>query len=321
MEYCRLGSTGLKVSRLCLGTMNFGWPTDEATSHRIMDTAVANGITFFDTADMYSNWVDGFSGGESETIIGTWLRSRGRRELVIATKVRDRLWNGPNGEGLSRSHVLQAVEDSLRRLQTDYLDLYQLHWPDEETPLDETLEALDQLVRDGKVRYIGVSNFPAWLLMKTLWVSDIRRLACVVSVQPRYNLVARAAFERELEPVCLDQRLAVLPYSPLAEGFLSGSYRRDQPSPASSRADSGQIRRLLATPAAFVVLDEVERIAQEHQASIAAVSLSWLLARRSVTAPIIGPRTVEQCLDALGTLAVRLSEEQIRSLDTLSAML
>jgi aryl-alcohol dehydrogenase-like predicted oxidoreductase len=173
MHYTTLGRTGLKVSRLCLGTMTFGWTTDETTACAIMDSAFAKGINFFDTANIYSSWGEGNSGGESETIVGQWLKTQSRRDVVIATKVRGKLWDGPNGEGLSRAHILQAVEDSLHRLQTDYIDLYQVHWPDDETPLEETLSALDSLVQSGKVRYIGASNFPAWLLTKSLWVSDV----------------------------------------------------------------------------------------------------------------------------------------------------
>jgi aryl-alcohol dehydrogenase-like predicted oxidoreductase len=318
MEYQKLGRTGLKVSRLCLGTMNFGWPTDEPAAFAIMDAAVEAGINFFDTADMYSNWVAGFQGGESETIIGKWLRTRARRDLVIATKVRDRLWDGPNGEGLSRAHILQAVEDSLRRLQTDYIDLYQVHWPDDETPLDETLAALDQLIRDGKVRYVGASNYPAWLLVKALWISDLKGLARFDCLQPRYNLLYRSSFESELEPACLDQNVGVIPFSPLAEGFLSGKYTREQPYADTSRADSGLVKRLAADPDAFAVLDEARRIASAQQISIAQVALAWLLARPSITAPIVGPRTVEQLREVVSAATVILLAEDVEALNTAS---
>ena len=230
MHYTTLGRTGLKVSRLCLGAMTFGWSADEPTSHRILDAALDTGINFVDTADIYSSWVEGNRGGESETIIGSWLKGRARRSVIIATKARGRMWDGPNGEGLSRVHLLQAVEDSLRRLQTDYIDLYQVHWPDDQTPLEETLSALDSLVRAGKVRYIGASNYPAWLLCKTLWVSDVHHLARFDCLQPHYSLFNRAEFERELQPLCLDQGIGVIPYSPLAAGFLTGKYRRDRDS-------------------------------------------------------------------------------------------
>lgn len=191
MEFRRLGRTGLKVSTICLGTMQFGWSADAATSQAIMSRAVELGCNFFDTADVYSRWVEGNEGGDSERIIGDWLAAGSvrREELILATKVRGQLGDGPNDQGLSRVHILTAVEDSLRRLQTEYIDLYQVHWPDEETPLDETLSALTDLVRTGKVRYIGCSNYPAWLLTKSLWVSDVHKLVRFDSLQPHYSLM------------------------------------------------------------------------------------------------------------------------------------
>jgi aryl-alcohol dehydrogenase-like predicted oxidoreductase len=241
MEYRRLGRTGLKVSTICLGTMQFGWSADEATSHDILNRAVELGCNFIDTADIYSRWAEGNAGGVSEQIIGRWLASGSvrRERIVLATKVRGEMGSGPNDQGLSRGHMMTAVENSLRRLQTDYLDLYQVHWPDEETPLEETLATLTDLVRAGKVRYIGCSNFPAWLLAKSLWVSDVRQLARFDSLQPHYSLVHRAEFERELQPLCLDQGIGVIPYSPLAAGFLTGKYRRDTPAARVSAGRGG----------------------------------------------------------------------------------
>ena len=191
MEFRKLGRTGLKVSTICLGTMQFGWSADEATSHRIMSHAIELGCNFFDTADVYSRWAEGNDGGVSEQIIGNWLAQSGTRRdsIVLATKVRGQMGDGPNDQGLSRVHIMTAVEDSLRRLQTDHIDLYQVHWPDEETPLDETLSALTDLVRAGKVRYIGCSNYPAWLLTKALWVSDVKNLVRFDSLQPHYSLM------------------------------------------------------------------------------------------------------------------------------------
>jgi aryl-alcohol dehydrogenase-like predicted oxidoreductase len=241
MQYTKLGRTGLSVSRLCLGTMTFGWSADEATSFNILDQALDGGIHFIDTADIYSNWHRGNQGGESESIIGKWLRGKSRRDVVIATKARGRMWPGANGEGLSRAHLLQAVEDSLRRLQTDYIDLYQVHWPDEETPLDETLSALDSLVQSGKVRYLGASNYPAWLLTKALWRSDVNHWARFDCLQPHYSLLHRDEFERELMALCRDQQVAVIPYSPLAAGFLTGKYSRDHQQVDTTRGGSGLI--------------------------------------------------------------------------------
>ena len=203
MEYKRLGRTGLKVSTICLGTMQFGWSADEQTAHAIMNEAVELGCNFFDTADIYSTWAEGNPGGVSEQIIGNWLATGNvpRDKIVIATKVRGAMGEGPNDQGLSRVHIMNGVEASLHRLQTDYIDLYQVHWPDEETPLEETLAVLSDLVRSGKVRYIGCSNYPAWLLAKSLWVSDVKGLARFDSLQPHYSLVHRAEFERELQPL------------------------------------------------------------------------------------------------------------------------
>ena len=220
MNYRNLGRTGLKVSELCLGTMQWGWTADARTSGEVMDAFVEAGGNFIDTADVYSFWADDNPGGVSEQIIGRWLKARNnRRDIVLATKVRGRMWDGPNGEGLSRSHIIQAAEDSLRRLDTDYIDLYQIHWDDLETPMDETLRALDDLVSQGKVRYLGCSNISAWRLMKSLCISDKLGLARYDSLQPHYNLVHREEFEAELKPLCESEQIGVIPYSPLAGGF------------------------------------------------------------------------------------------------------
>ena len=237
MEFRRMGRTGLKVSTICMGTMQFGWSTDEPSAHAIMSRAVDLGINFFDTADVYSRWVEGNPGGVAETHIGNWLAGGAvrRDQVIIATKVKGEMGPGPNDRGLSRAHIMNAVEASLRRLQTDYIDLYQTHSPDPETPLDETLRAMDDLVRDGKVRYVGCSNYAAWLLAKSLWISDVQRLVRFDCLQPRYSHVHRAEFERELQPLCLDQGIGVIPYSPLAAGFLTDKYRRDAPLPDSKR--------------------------------------------------------------------------------------
>ncbi len=317
MIYRNLGRTGLKVSALCLGTMTFGWSADEATAFAIMDAAADHGINFFDTADYYTRWIPGNAGGESETIIGKWLRQRSRRAFVIATKVAGRMWDGPSGEGLSRAHISQAVEDSLRRLQTDVIDLLQLHWPDDDTPLDETLSALDRLVRAGKVRYLGVSNYPAWLLMKGLWISDVQKLARFDCLQPHYSLLHRAEYEHELRAACRDQRLGVLPYSPLAGGFLTGKYSRSQ-RPAESERNSKIVRRLLTDADAFTALDAVERIAAIHGVPVAQIALAWLLADETISAPILGPRTVEQLTEVIGAVHVKLTRDEVETLNRAS---
>ncbi|MCU0511040.1 MAG: aldo/keto reductase [Anaerolineae bacterium] len=315
MEYTRLGRTGLKVSRLCLGGMTFGWSCDEATSFRILDRAFDSGINFIDTADIYSFWIQGNRGGESESIIGRWLATKPRREVVIATKVRGRMWPGPNGEGLSRAHILQAVDDSLRRLQTDYIDLYQTHYPDDDTPLEETLAALDTLVRAGKVRYIGCSNYPAWLLLKTLWLSDKHHLARFDCLQPHYSLFNRDEFERELAAACDDQGIGVIPYSPLAAGFATGKYTRSNRQPDSTRTGSGLIQKLLNNDQAYVALDVLHDLAQAHSVPVAHIALAWQLAQPVITAPIIGARTLEQLEEVLGATRLHLTAAELSRID------
>jgi aryl-alcohol dehydrogenase-like predicted oxidoreductase len=315
MQYARMGRTGLKVSRLCLGTMTFGWSADEATSFRIMDQAFEGGINFFDTADVYSGWIEGNKGGESEAIIGKWLKNKPRHEVIIATKVRARMWPGTTGEGLSRAHVIKAVEDSLRRLQTDYIDLYQTHAPDTETPLDETLRAMDDLVKAGKVRYIGCSNYRAWELMKALWTSDKFNLARYDCLQPHYSLFNRAEYERELQAVCLDQSVGVIPYSPLAAGFATGKYTRENRTPDSTRNSSSLIKRLVDDEHAYSVLDVLQDQAETHHVPMSQIALAWQLANPSVTSPIVGARTVEQLEEVLGTTEVTLSAEEVATID------
>ncbi|WP_420645123.1 aldo/keto reductase [Candidatus Leptofilum sp.] len=319
MEFRRLGRTGLKVSTICLGTMQFGWSADEATSHTIMSRAIELGCNFFDTADIYSRWVDGNEGGVSEQIIGNWLTASGvhRDSLVLATKVRGQMGDGPNDQGLSRLHIMQSVENSLRRLQTDYIDLYQVHWPDEETPLDETLSALTNLVQAGKIRYIGCSNYPAWLLAKSLWVSDVKNLARFDSLQPHYSLVHRAEFERELQPLCLDQGIGVIPYSPLAGGFLTGKYRRDTPLPTSARAEG--VRNRYMNEQGFTAVDKLEEIGQAHNATIAQTAIGWVLANPAVSSAIIGANSIAQLEDTMQGDSIVLTPEEKAVLDETTA--
>jgi aryl-alcohol dehydrogenase-like predicted oxidoreductase len=317
MEYRKLGRTGLKVSELCLGAMQFGWTADEATSFAVMDAFVAAGGNFIDTADIYSRWAEGNPGGVSEHIIGRWLKARGNRgAIVLATKARGRMWDGPNGEGLSRGHLIRACEDSLRRLDTDYVDLYQTHFFDADTPIDETLRALDDLVRTGKVRYVGCSNYPAWRLAKALWVSDRLGLARYDTLQPHYNLAHRAEFERELKPLCKEESVGVIPYSPLAGGFLTGKYRRDS-LPPSARADG--IQKRYFNDRGFAIVDALEAIGKARNLTVAQTALAWLLTQPVITAPIIGANSVEQLGESLGTAGVRLSADEMDALDAVSA--
>lgn len=317
MNYRNLGRTGLKVSELCLGTMQWGWTADEETSWQVMDAFVEAGGNFIDTADIYSNWAPNNPGGVSEEIIGRWMRARqNRHQMVVATKVRGRMWEGPNGEGLSRVHILKACEDSLRRLQTDYIDLYQAHWYDPETPIEETMDAFDTLVRQGKVRYVGCSNYPAWRLMEALWASDKHSLVRYDSLQPHYNLAYRSEYERELKEVCLRFGLGVIPYSPLAGGFLTGKYTKEGAAD-SARAES--IKRRYFNEAGWRVLDAVKAVAAEIGSTPTAVSLAWLLAQPEMTAPIIGANSVEQLRASLAACTVNLTGDQMAMLTQASA--
>lgn len=318
MDHRRLGRSDLNVSELCLGTMQFGWTTDEENSVDVMDAFVAAGGNFIDTADIYTTWGSkGLSGaGQSETIIGRWFKTRGNRDrIVLATKVRGRMWAGPDGEGLSRARVIRCCEDSLRRLQTDRIDLYQCHWADLSTPIVETLSALDELVRSGKVRYIGASNYPAWRLMEAQWQADKNGFPRFVSYQPQYSLMERAGFEIEAMPYCKHHGLGVMPYSPLACGFLTGKYRRGV-DVQSIRAD--EVRRLYANDRGFAIVDELERIAATHGKTISQTAFAWILSNPIVTAPIVGANTPAQLQESLGAAGYRLSADEKSRLDELS---
>lgn len=317
MNYRRLGRTGLKVSELCLGTMQWGWTTDEVTGHAVMDAFMEAGGNFIDTADVYSRWAPNNPGGVSEEVIGRWMKARGNRhDVVLATKVRGRMWDGPNGEGLSRGHILRAVDDSLRRLQTDYIDLYQTHSDDRDTPLEETLSALDDVVRAGKVRYIGASNYHAWRLMSGLWISDRDRLARFDSVQPHYNLAHRDEFERELKPLCETYGLGVTPYSPLAGGFLTGKYRPDKP---AEGARSENIQKRYFNERGWKVLERLGDVAQDRGLTKSQVALAWQLSQPVITSPIIGANSVEQLRESLGATGQTLTPEEIDALNQVSA--
>ena len=317
MNYRYLGATGLKVSELCLGTMTFGRETSEADSHAMLDRFVDAGGNFIDTADVYTR-------GASETIIGHWLRTARRDDLVIATKVRFPMGDGPNEVGLSRKHILAGVDASLKRLQTDYIDLYQVHCWDPATPLWETLTTLDGLVRSGKVRYIGVSNFSGWQLQKALDMSHQLGLEPFVCLQPLYNLLDRSA-EWELIPVCRNEGLGVIPWSPLRGGWLTGKYRRGmaQP-PAGTRIERAakegwsEAWEVYNNEHTWNVIDELLAVAEECGKAPAQVALNWLLQRPGVTAPIIGARTLEQLESNLGAVGWALSDEQMARLTQVS---
>ena len=318
MEYRNLGRTGLKVSELCMGSMQFGWTTDEEHAHQVLDAYVASGGTFLDTADVYSTWAEGNPGGVAEQIIGRWMKDRGNRhQLVVATKVRGRMGPGPNDVGLSRKHILDAVEESLRRLQIDYIDLYQAHSDDSEVPLEETLDGFDNLVRRGLVRYVGASNYEAWRLMQALWVSDRHGYARYDSLQPNYSLAHRSEYERELEPLCRQHGVGVIPYSPLAAGFLTGKYRRGQELPPSGRAES--IKAQYLHDQGYALIDCLVEIAQRHGATPSQIALAWLLARPGITSPITSANTADQWNELAGAVDVQLTPEDIHALNQASA--
>lgn len=313
MQTRRMGRTGLYVTPICFGGNVLGWTTDQQRSYDVLDTFVAGGGNFIDSADVYSRWAPGHVGGESERILGDWMQARNNRtNLIIATKVGMRMDDGPNGEGLSRYRIIKHVEDSLKRLKTDYIDLYQSHADDLNTPLDETLRAYDDLISSGKVRYIGASNFAAWRLTKALWVSDRHNLARYECVQPRYNLVMRADYERELEPMCISEGVGVITYSSLASGFFSGKYRAGQALPTSPRA--GGVQAKYMNERGFKILAAVDAVAKELNTTSGQVALAWIMARPGITAAIASGTTVDQVKDLTASAELVLPAAAIASL-------
>ncbi|NWJ47639.1 MAG: aldo/keto reductase [Chloroflexi bacterium] len=314
----KLGRTGLKVAPICLGGNVFGWTIDEATSFKVLDTYVEEGGNFIDTADVYSAWVPGNSGGESEVILGNWMKAHNNRDkLIIATKVGNPMGKDPNRRGLSRRRIIEAVEESLKRLQTDYIDLYQSHIDDTDTPLNESLRAYDDLVTQGKVRYLGASNYSSWRLTRALWESDKHEYARYDCLQPVYHLMNRAEFERELEPLCLDQQVGVINYSSLASGFLTGKYRLGKDLPKTPRAVNIQARYM--NEKGFALLEKMDKIAESHNATLAQIALAWLLARPVITAPIASATTVEQTRELMGAVSIKLEKEDLAELNAASA--
>jgi aryl-alcohol dehydrogenase-like predicted oxidoreductase len=312
MDYRRLGSSGLKVSEICLGTMTFGHGTDNAEAERIVQTSLDAGVMFFDTAD-------GYSDGASETMLGRALGAR-RREAVIATKVFNAMGPGPNDSGMSRVHIMNAVEDSLRRLGTDYIDLYYIHHVDIQTPLEEMLRAFDDLVRHGKVRYTACSNYEAWRLMEALWLSDSKGLIRFTAYQPQYSLVVRD-IEEELVPACALKGLGMVVWSPLAGGYLSGKYQPGEQSVAGSRSSENW-----AFPTRFfhpnhqAILGELLAVARDIGRSPAQVAVRWVLEQPMVASAIVGARTARQLADTLGAAVWQLPDEARERLDTVSAL-
>jgi aryl-alcohol dehydrogenase-like predicted oxidoreductase len=324
MEYRSLGLTGTKVSALCLGTMTFGEADDksfmhqvgcdEPTAHAIMDLALDRGVNFFDTADVYGQ------DGLTERVLGSWFkRSNKRDQVILASKFRFRMEPGPNGTGASRHRIMRAVEESLRRLATDRIDLYQVHMQDIETPEEETLRALDDLVRQGKILYFGASNYAGYRLVDSAWISEAHNLNHHVTLQAAYSLVERG-IERELVPACRRFGIGILPYSPLAGGFLSGKYRRNEPPPPGARLEKWKERYgRFDNDRNWRIMDAVRAVADESKTTPSAVAMGWLLAQPEVTSVIFGARSVAQLEENLRAAEVKLTEQQVARLTEASA--
>jgi len=315
MNKRRLGRSNLLVSPLCLGGNVFGWTADEATSFKLLDAFVEAGLNFIDTADVYSSWAPGNQGGESETIIGEWMKARGNRDrVIIATKAGSEM--GPGKKGLSKAYIRSAVEDSLRRLQTDYIDLYQSHRDDPDTPQQETLEAYAELIQAGKVRAIGASNFSATRLKEALDISARAGLPRYESLQPKYNLYDRAEYESELEPLCRENGIGVMPYYGLASGFLTGKYRSEQDFGKSVRG--GRMAAYL-NDRGRRILGALDGVAAGHGANPAQVALAWLMARPGLTAPIASATSLAQLGDLVAATKLQLNPSDIELLNRVSA--
>ena len=305
MKHTKFGRTGLRVSKLCLGTMTFGLQCDEAQSHAIMDAAAEGGIDFLDAADVYPIGGDWTTAGRTEEIIGRWLKGR-RERFIVATKCVGKMGRKPWDGGMSRKHVLDAVDASLRRLQTDYIDLYQLHSYDPLTPLDEALEALDAVVKAGKARYVGVSNWPAYKVARALGRGELKNLARIDSVQPRYNLLFRT-FERDLLPLCQEEGIAVIPYNPMAGGFLTGKHDPKGPPTEGTRFTLGKSAGTYTDrywhEQQFHTVEEVRKVAAEAGISMAQLAVRWVLSHPAITSPIVGASKPEQLADSIAAEA------------------
>lgn len=314
MQKRQLGKSSLQVSPLCLGGNVFGWTADEPTSFALLDAFVAAGFNFVDTADSYSTWAPGHRGGESETVIGNWLKARGRRDqVIIATKVGSEVMGR---KGLSKAYIVSEVEESLQRLQSDYIDLYQSHRDDAATPVDETLEAYSQLVRQGKVRVIGASNFTAGRLRESLAASRAHGYPRYESLQPNYNLYDRADYETQLEPLCMKEGLGVIPYFSLAAGFLTGKYRSQEDLAKSPR---GRFVQKYLNDRGFRIVTALDQIAAQLGSTPGKVAIAWLLARPSITAPIASATNLDQLRDLIEAVNLKLDAAAIELLNQASS--
>jgi aryl-alcohol dehydrogenase-like predicted oxidoreductase len=314
MNIKRMGRTGLKVSEVCLGTMTFGKQSDEPTAFAILDLAAGAGVNFIDTADVYPVPPSLDLVGRTEEIVGKWIKGK-RHQFILATKCGNAMGEKPNDAGLSRKHLLEAVEASLRRLQTDTIDLYYVHRPDPETPIDETLRALEDVVRSGKARYLGCSNFTAWEIAKSLWTSDRLNLTRFDAVQPRYNLLFRE-IENEVLPLCRDQGLGVIAFNPLAGGFLTGKYQREEEPPDDTRfglfrASDSLYRVRYWKQYHFDAMEEMKKFFEPRNRQLVHVALAWVLAQPDVTSAILGASRPDQLQQSLAALSVKLDEEEM----------
>jgi aryl-alcohol dehydrogenase-like predicted oxidoreductase len=315
MKKRRLGNSELEIAPLAFGGNVFGWTADEPTSFRLLDAFVEAGFNFIDTADVYSHWVDGNSGGESETVIGKWLKGSHKREkVIIATKVGKEM--GPDKKGLSRSYILQAVEDSLQRLQTDYIDLYQSHEDDQQTPLEETLDTYGELIREGKVRFIGASNYGAQRLQQALEVSEQGGYPRYESLQPWYNLCEREEYEKEYKSMCLENSLGVISYFSLASGFLTGKYRSSEDT--VNRARGNTVKKYM-NEKGFRIIEALDRVAGQYNATPAAVALAWLIKQPGITAPIASATSIEQLNELIVAASLDLDQSSLALLDQASS--
>ncbi|MGZ4788714.1 MAG: aldo/keto reductase [Terriglobales bacterium] len=315
MQKRKVGSTGIAVAPLAFGGNVFGWTADEPTSFNLLDAFVDAGFDLIDTADSYSRWVPGHQGGESETIIGRWVKARGNRDrVIIASKVGSDMGKGK--KDLSKKWILEEVENSLHRLQTDYIDLYQTHWDDPTTPQEETLQAYAKLVEQGKVRAIGASNLSAARLRESLAISDREGLPRYETFQPNYNLYDRADYETELEPLCVEEGLGVINYFSLASGFLTGKYRSEADLANSAR---GQFVKKYVNDRGFRILAALDEVAKEHNAKPGQVAIAWLIARPSITAPIASATNVNQLRELIEATQLKLDKSSIEKLNQASA--
>ena len=313
MHYRNFADTGIRVSEICLGTMQFLWTVSEENSFLILDRFLEAGGNFLDTADIYSNWVKGLKGGEAESVIGRWMKKRKNREKIfLATKVRGRMWEGKDGEGLGRAHILRACEESLKRLQTETIDLYQAHWGDESTPQEETLSAFQELRQSGKIRFIGCSNFSGRQIEEAVGIGKKVGID-YISVQPYYNWIARREFEKNVLPIVQKNKMAVIPYSPLANGFLTGKYEKGGVLPQSARTEQVTSKRM--NEKTFGALEELKTMAKKHGRSVTQMALTWILNQPGITAPIAGANSIAQLDEILGASGLVLDGATILCLN------